>query len=136
MNNKIIFILISAFIIGCVGIGGYLGIYIIGKETGEYNYDLTIPMAVGSILGIIIFLFFSMWNKKRNGNVPEFDERSVILMKRYLLIVLYVVLFGSGAALLILYSMGVYLIETGMLIVCLMVLYIIIGFGAFVTKRL
>ncbi|WP_449620057.1 hypothetical protein [Robertmurraya sp. Marseille-Q9965] len=136
MKNKIIFILISAFIIGCIWIGGYLGIHIIGKETGEYNYDLAIPMVVGSILGIIIYLFFSMRYKKRNGNVPEFDERSVILMKRYLLIVLYVVLFGSGAALIILYSMGVHLIETGMLIVCLMVLYIMIGLGAFVTKRL
>ncbi|MCM3708765.1 hypothetical protein M3205_24300 [Cytobacillus firmus] len=70
MNNKIIFILIWAFIIGCLLIGGYLGIYIIGKETGEYN-DLAIPMAVGSILGIIIYLFFSKWNKKRNGNVPR-----------------------------------------------------------------
>jgi hypothetical protein len=136
VNNKIIFILIWAFIIGCLLIGGYLGIYIIGKETGEYNYDLAIPMAIGSILGIIFYLFFSKWNKKRNGNVPEFDERSLILMKRYLMIVLYVVLFGSGAALLILYSMGVYLIETGMLIVCLMVLYILIGLGAFVTKQL
>ncbi|MBO0960887.1 hypothetical protein J1P26_14380 [Neobacillus sp. MM2021_6] len=136
MNNKIKFILIWAFIIGCAWIGGFLGIYISGKETGEFSYDSAIPMAVGTILGIIIYLFFSKWNKKRNGNVPEFDERSLILMKRYFLIVLYVVLFGSGAALLILYSMGVYLIETGMLIVCLMFLYIIIGVGAFITKRL
>lgn len=121
---------------GCIWVGGLLGIYVIGKESGEYNYALTIPMAVGSIVGTAISLFFSKWNKKRNGNLPEFDERSALLMKRYLMIVLYVVLIGSGAALIILYSMGVYVIETGMLIVCLMVLYILIGLGALVTKRL
>ena len=57
-------------------------------------------------------------------------------MQRYLMIVLYVVLIGSGAVLLILYAMGVHFIETGMLIVCMMGLYMLIGFGALVTKRL
>ena len=50
--------------------------------------------------------------------------------------VLYVVLFGSGAFLIILYSAGVHLIETGMLIVCMMGLYMLIGLGAIITKRL
>ena len=57
-------------------------------------------------------------------------------MKRYLMGVLYVVLLGSGAALLILYSMGVHFIETGMLIVCMMGLYLLIGLGAVITKQL
>ncbi|WP_185113098.1 MULTISPECIES: hypothetical protein [Peribacillus] len=57
-------------------------------------------------------------------------------MQRYLMIVLYVVLLGNGAALLILYAMGVRFIEIGMLIVCMMESYRLIGFGALVTKRL
>ncbi|NMD71751.1 hypothetical protein HHO41_15735 [Bacillus sp. DNRA2] len=99
MKNKKQFILVFSFIMVCIWIGGLLGIYVIGKETGEYNYALTIPMAAGTIFGTAVTLFFSKWNKKRNGNLPEFDERSALLMKRYFLIVLYVVLFGSGAAL-------------------------------------
>ncbi|MGY3312509.1 peptidoglycan/LPS O-acetylase OafA/YrhL [Peribacillus simplex] len=136
MKNNNLVILVWAIIIGCTMIGGFLGVYIISKETGEYNYDLAIPIIGGTVLGFLIYLIFSKWSKKRNGNVPDFDERSVILMKRYLMIVLYVVLFGSGAVLIILYSMGVQLIETGMLILCLMGLYMLIGFGAFITKRL
>ncbi|WP_332634880.1 hypothetical protein [Halalkalibacter flavus] len=136
MKNRTLFILVMIFIVGCILFGGFLGIYIIGDETGGYNYDLAIPMIVGTLSGILLYVLFSKWSKRRNGNVPDFDERSIILMKRYLMIVLYVLLIGSGATLLILYSMGVYLIETGMLIVCLMTFYIIIGVGAFITKQL
>ncbi|MFZ0446800.1 MAG: hypothetical protein WAM95_19630 [Bacillus sp. (in: firmicutes)] len=57
-------------------------------------------------------------------------------MKSYLMGVLYVVLFVSGAVLLIVYSMGVHFIETGLLIVCLMGLYMLIGLGAIITKQL
>ncbi|MGE8206807.1 hypothetical protein ACQKP0_20045 [Heyndrickxia sp. NPDC080065] len=125
-----------AFIIFCTWVGGFLGIYINGKVTGDYQYDLAIPIIVGTVLALIISLFFSHRRKKRNGKVPEIDERTVKIMQRYLMIVLYVVLFGSGTALIILYSMGVQFIETGMLIICLLALYMIIGLGAFVAKRL
>jgi hypothetical protein len=134
-NNKLL-IFGLAFIFVCILIGGFLGIYIIGKTTGEYNYNLAIPIIVGTVSGFFIYLIFFKLSKKRNGNVPDFDERSVILMKRYFMIVLYVVLIGSGAVLLILYSMGVYSIETGMLIVCMMILYMLIGIGSLITKRL
>lgn len=117
-------------------IGGFLGIYIIGKESGEYNYDLVIPIIVGPVLGLLIYLIIFKLRKKRMGNVPGFDERSALLMKRYFMFVLYFVLVGSGAALLVLYAMGVYVIETGLLIVCLMFLYMLIGIGAFITKQL
>ncbi|WP_017472030.1 hypothetical protein [Amphibacillus jilinensis] len=133
MKNRTLFILGMIFIVGCILFGGFLGIYIIGEETGGY---MAIPMIVGTLLGVLITWLITKWSKRRNGNVPNFDERSIILMKRYLMIVLYVLLIGSGATLLILYSMGVYFIETGMLIVCLMTFYFIIGVGAFITKRL
>lgn len=136
MKNQKLQIIIWTVVIGCMIIGGFLGIYIIDKGTGEYIYDMAIPIIVGPVLGCVIYLLLSKWNKKRNRNVPDVDESSLILMQRYLMIVLYVVLIGSGAALLILYAMGVHFIETGMLIVCMMGLYMLIGFGALVTKRL
>lgn len=136
MNNRKLQITFWSVVIGCMIIGGFLGVYLIGKETGEYNYEIAIAIIGGTVLGFIFYLLISMWNKKRNGNVPDVDERSILLMKRYLMCVLYVVLFGSGAVLLILYSMGVHFIETGMLIICMMVLYMLIGLGAVITKQL
>lgn len=136
MNNKKIFILSWVFIIACILAGGFLGIYIIGKGTGDYNYDLALPMIGGTAIGILLSIILYKWGTKRKRNVPDFDERSILLMKRYFLIVLYVVLVGSGAVLLVLYAMGVHTIETGMLILCLVCLYMLIGIGAFVTKRL
>lgn len=136
MSNPKLQITIWSVVIGCMIIGGFLGVYIIGKETGEYNYEIAIAIIVGTILGPFIYLLFSRWNKKRNGNIPDVDERSVLLMKSYLMVVLYAVLFGSGAILLILYSMGVHFIETGWLIVYMMGLYMLIGLGAIITKQL
>ena len=55
--------------------------YIIGKETGEYNYEMGTSIIVGTVLGLFLYLMISRWNKKRNGNVPDVDERSVLLIK-------------------------------------------------------
>lgn len=136
MKSTKLLILSWVFMFVCILLGGFLGMYLIGKETGESPFDLAIPIIGGTVGGFLIYFIIYSWNKKRTGNVPDFDERSVKLMTRYFMFVLYVVLFGSGAGLIILYSLGVQFIETGMLIICLMGLYILIGFGVIVTKRL
>lgn len=136
MKNKRLQITIWFVIIGSMLLGGFLGMYIIGKETGEYNYEIISSILIGTVLSFIIYLLTSKWNKKRNGNVPEVDERSVLMMQRYFMVVLYVVLFGSGALLLILYSIGIYSIETGILIVYMTGLFILIGIGFLIVKRL
>ncbi|MEI4770691.1 hypothetical protein WAX74_13730 [Psychrobacillus sp. FJAT-51614] len=129
-------VIIYGVVMGCMFIGGLLGVYMIGQKEGAFSFDLLIPIIVGIVGGFIIFLLISKWRKKRNGNVPEVDERTLLLMKKYFSIALYVVLFGSGALLLILFAMGVETIETGMLIVYMMVVYFLIGIGAFVTKQI
>lgn len=128
--------MIYLFVIGMIIVGGLLGVYFIGKEEGEYNFELALAVIVGSVGGFVIFSLYSTWRKKRNGNVPEVDERSLLLIKRYLLIVLYFILIGSGAILLVLYAIGIQTIEVGMLIVYMMILYMLIGIGAVVVKRL
>ena len=64
MNNRKLQITIWSVVIGCMIIGGFLGMYIIGKETGEYNYEIVTAIIVGTVLGFIIYLLFSKWNKK------------------------------------------------------------------------
>jgi hypothetical protein len=126
---------VAIFIMAMFIIGGLLGVYLIGKEEGVFDFGLAIPVIVGSVGGITISFLFAKWRKRRRGNVPDVDERSLVLMKRYFLVVLYVVLIGSGALLIILYGMGVHTIETGMLIVYMAILYLVIGIGAVVVKR-
>lgn len=128
--------MIYIFWVGMIIIGGLLGVYLIGKEEGEFSFELAGSVIIGSLGGVLITFLYAKWRKKRNGNVPEVDERSLFLMKRYLLIILYFVLVGSGAILIVLYAMGVQTVETGMLIVYMMILYILIGIGAVVVKRL
>ncbi|WP_255247507.1 hypothetical protein [Paucisalibacillus globulus] len=128
-------ILIYLFIVMMFIVGGLLGVYLIGKEEGVFDFGLAASVIGGSVGGILISLFVTRWLKKRRGNIPEVDERSLVLMRRYFLGVLYVVLIGSGALLLVLFGMGIQYIETGMLIVYMMILYVLIGIGAVVVKR-
>ena len=129
MTAKRLQIIAWIVIIGCVLLGGLLGIYVIGRDTGVYDYDLILPICVGTFGGFIMFLALSKLKQKRNGNVPEFDERSMKVMQKYFLIAFYVILVGSGAALVIVYAMGIKTIETGLLVVCLLGLYMVLGFG-------
>ena len=136
MSPKKLQIIAWFVIIGCFIIGGFLGIYLIGKETGQFEYDLLLPVFLGTFGGFLIFMLFSKLKQKRNGNVPDFDERSVSIIQKYFLIALYVILLASAAALIIAYSMGIQYIETGLLIICLFGLYTILGLGTLVMKRL
>ena len=129
MTAKKLQIIAWIVIIGCFLLGGLLGIYVIGKDTGVYDYDLILPICVGTFGGFAIFLALSKFKQKRNGNVPDFDERSMKVMQKYFLIAFYVILVGSGAALVIVYAMGIKTIETGLLVVCLLGLYMVLGFG-------
>ncbi|MFC4388947.1 hypothetical protein ACFOZ1_14180 [Gracilibacillus marinus] len=128
-------IMIPIFLVGMIIIGGLFGVYLIGKEEGEFSFDLAGSVIAGTIGGFLITLLYAKWRKKRKGNVPTVDERSLLIMKKYLLIVLYFVLVGSGAILIVLYAMGIQTIETEILIVYMMILYMIIGLGAIIVKR-
>ena len=120
MGDKKLQIVMWISIIVGTCIGGGLGLYLIGNETGEYRYEIVLPIVVGSIVAFLIFFVISKINKKRNGNVPDFDERSVKLIQKYFVTALYLILFGGAIALLIAYAMGVQYIETGLLMICLL----------------
>lgn len=136
MEERKLKILLWIVITVCMTIGGIMGIYIIGNETGVYDFDLIGAIFFGVIGGFLVYLMISKLNGKRNGKVPDVDERTVRIMQKFLLFSLYGVLIGSGAMLIIAYAMGIKTIETGILILCLLGIYMIISLGALVVKRL
>lgn len=77
--------LLWTVIVLCMIIGGFLGIYIIGKETGDYPVELMLPIIIGVIGGLMVFLMVSKWSQKRRGNVPEIDERTLKNLQKYFL---------------------------------------------------
>ena len=61
----------------CMMIDFFLDLYIVGEDPIEYF----IPIIGGLILGNVITLILYKWNKKRKGNVPDVDERTLLLLK-------------------------------------------------------
>ncbi|WP_139691902.1 hypothetical protein [Sporolactobacillus terrae] len=125
--------LMIAIVLLCTIIGGFIGLTI-ADVTIDFSLAATIICA--PLLGLLPRFFLAARHKKKMGNIPEADERTALILKRYFLGVLYVVLFGSGAALLVLYAMGVESIETGLLIVSMMVLYVSIAIGTLIAAKL
>ncbi|WP_404348906.1 hypothetical protein LG311_01270 [Sutcliffiella horikoshii] len=135
-TNKKWFWLAFVVILICMQIGGAFGIYIIGREEGVFDYSLLLSMFQGTLGGLVLVLLIMFFRKKRKPKLPEFDERSMLLMKRYFLGALYVVFLGSAAIVVTLALLGVKTVEVGMLAVYLSILFIVVGMGALVTARL
>jgi LPXTG-motif cell wall-anchored protein len=118
------------FIVGGVVVSYFL------SQRGDLDFKTGVTSAVfGTLVGLIIAVITSLIYKKKNGNIPPIDERSLSIIKNYFLIVLYILLIGSGIALFTLFVVGVTTIETGALIVCLSAVYILVIIGAFVVKH-
>ena len=121
-------------IIGSMILGALLGGFFLGGGKSE-NGTIVIGITIGALIAFGVYLLRSRQLKKRNGNIPNTDERSIVLMQRYLITVLYILLFGSQATFLILYYTGVLVIDTGVLLVSTLGIFIVIGIGALITRR-
>lgn len=103
------------------------------KETGGFS--------IGTLMGVVIAMVFGavssylLSSRKNNKTIPEVDERTVFVMKNYFVWALYFVLIGSALVSVCLYLMDVQTIEIGMLFVYQALLFVLIGAGAFVAKR-
>ncbi|MFT8321224.1 MAG: hypothetical protein ABF649_09985 [Bacillus sp. (in: firmicutes)] len=129
-------VLIFVFLLLCIFLGGLLGIWLIGKNTGDYDWSLVYPIIGGIFLGAIFTFLFSHWKKKKKGNIPAIDERSLVLLKRYFIGAFYIIMIGTSAVLLILFGIGIKSIETGIIIIYLCALYLLLALGTMITKRL
>ncbi|MDQ0271627.1 hypothetical protein [Cytobacillus purgationiresistens] len=136
MKSRTLQIVLWVVILIGMSIGAFLGIYLIGRENGEFDLGLALACIGGGVLGFIIYLILAKLRGKRQGNIPEVDERSLQLMQKYFMWVLYFVLIISSAILIGLYVMGIEYVETGMLILYMLCLFMVLGLGALVTKRL
>ncbi|MFS0780373.1 hypothetical protein [Bacillus sp. 1P06AnD] len=113
-------------------IGSGLGVYMVGRAENQYFYEIAMAIVGGTLIGFLLYFF----GQKKKRNIPDMDERSIRLMQKYLLGVLYVLLFGGAGSLIILYFMGIYTIEVGMLMIIFLCLIMLIGIGALIAKRL
>ncbi|MCO7127091.1 hypothetical protein NIE88_15075 [Sporolactobacillus shoreicorticis] len=114
-------------------IGGFIGMHIAGVTV---DFGIAAAIVGTPLLVFLVIFLLNAWRRNRLGTIPEADERTALILKRYFLGVLYFVLFGSGAALLVLYAMGIQAIETGMLLVFMMILYLVIGIGTLIAAKL
>ena len=131
--NKKQQLLFSTIVMGSIVLGGLLVIY---TKPGEYQWEQIGSAFLGTVLGFSVLFFFSKGKKKKNAGIPEADERTIFNLQKYFMGSLYILLVGSGAALLIAFMAGVRFIETEFLILCLAVVYIVLGLGSVLAKRL
>lgn len=121
-----------------IAVGANLLVYFLGKmpdnfvSIGLKDY-LFINLSI--IIGISVGHFFIKWRIRRNKGVPLADERTLVLMKNYLLIVVYLVFVMSSIILIALFLMGVETIEIGWIFVYLSGLIVLTLIGGFVVSR-
>lgn len=106
------------------------------KEFGDFDIGLGFAIAGSMIGGVLISHLLSIWKEKRNGNIPEIDERTIFVMKNYFMWAFYFVLIGSAIVTFVLYFSDVKTVEIGLLFVYQMIIYIFVGTGAFVAKKI
>lgn len=109
---------------------------IITKEIGEFDVGLVFAIAGTMIAGAFIGYSASNWRRKRNGNIPDIDERTISVLKNYFMWAFYFVMIGSGLVSFILFLMDVKTIELGMIVVYQTILFILVAIGAVVAKKL
>lgn len=119
----------------CIAGGGILGFYLIELKEPGITEGLFLPIVFGTLLGTGTTFIAWLIQKKRHGNVPTVDERTLQNMKTFYVAALYFVLIGSSVFLILLFIMDVKTIEVGMLFVYLMVLFLLLAAGTFITKR-
>lgn len=115
-------------------LGSQLGLYLFGKGSGSYDTGLILPNLIGSLIGCGGVCIFSFLKKRKNGNVPEFDERSIHIIKSISYNILFIALSITSVIVVVLYSIGVHTISTLAVASYLTLIYIIIGIGLLIAK--
>lgn len=114
-------------------VGGNFLLYFLGKmEESIRNFQITdyLWFNLVGIIGVFIGAILMQWIFKKKDDVPIGDERTIIHLKNYTVILLYGILFISGLLLLTLYFFGVQTIEIGWLFAYLAIIFILTIFGA------
>lgn len=121
----------ASIIVGCFAI-----IYVRELYTGNYNYELGFIISVGAVLAFIIKRVYSIRHKKKHGSIPSSDERHVLITQKYLLFMLYLILFVSGIFFIILYVLGITAIKIKFLLIYMLIIFVIISLGTVIIKKM
>lgn len=125
--------------IGPIIIGGNLFLYFVDRIPGHEGegamfFDYVWLNMI--ILGMFVLTTFLMKRReKRRGKIPAVDERTLQIMKNYLLLVLSAIFFISAIILLVLFFLGVETIEIGWIFVYLSGWIILFLLGGFVVSK-
>src|SRR5690625_2199132 len=117
MMEKVKLSLLYSLAIGPILIGGNLFLYFMDRipwYEGESTRALDYVWLNMIILGTFVLTIFLMKKgEKRRGKIPAADERTLQVMKNYLLSALSVIFFLSLIVLLVLFFTGVETVELG-----------------------
>lgn len=137
MNNKTKLKVFIGVVIGVIiGASILFAKIVLTKETGGFNIGMAISIIGAMILGAFFSYLLSIKKKKRNNNIPEVDERTILVLKNYFTWAFYFVMIGSGFVSIILSLMNVEKIELGMIFAYQAFVFILVAIGAFVAKRI
>lgn len=106
------------------------------KEDLDLNYmEIFTSGLIGIVCGIIIAGLILFWYKKRKSRVPLLDERTWVVMRKYLLGVLYFIFVVSGVMVGVLYFSGIETISVGAIAIYICILFIITSIGAILVWK-
>lgn len=139
IKEKVKLSVLYSLAIGPILIGGNLFLYFMdripwyeGESTRVLDYVWLNMIVLGTF---VLTIFLMKKGEKRRGKIPAADERTLQVMKNYLLSALSVIFFLSLIVLLALFFIGVETIEIGWIFVYLSVLIISTLIGAFIASK-
>lgn len=137
MNNEKKLKIFAGVVLGAmIGASVLMAKVMLEKETGEADIGSLLLIAGAMIVGVLISYLLSVRKQKRNGNIPEIDERTIFVMKNYFMWAFYFIFIGTGLITLMLYLMDVETVEVGLLFVYQMIIIILVAIGAGVAKKI
>ena len=137
MNNEKKLKIFAGVVLGVmIGASVLMAKVMLEKETGEADIGSLLLIAGAMIVGVLISYLLSIRKQKRNGNIPEIDERTIFVMKNYFMWAFYFIFIGTGLITFMIYLMDVKTVEVGMLFVYEMVVMILVAIGAGVAKKI
>ncbi|MFP7254833.1 hypothetical protein SFC02_11085 [Terribacillus goriensis] len=124
--------IIYVFITVCCFVGIWLGTKVSGEQLPSGNY-FVLFLLVGAFCGVGLPMLIS-WSQRKSGE-PDMDERTVRMLKNYLLSAFLLVSFLSGVLLLVLVGIGYENIALGWIAVYGGAIFILLTAGLFIVKR-
>ena len=136
MNNEKKLKIFAGVVLGVmIGASILMAKVMLEKETGEADIGSLLLIAGAMIVGVLISYLLSVRQQRRNGNIPEIDERTIFVMKNYFMWAFYFIFIGTGLITFMLFLMDVETVEVGMLFVYQMIIVILVAIGAGVAKK-